>query len=234
MRDPNFANPIYAAAVAEQNRLRSKARVEALPSAPGLVGGADVSFNRFGTTFWGGIVVCDAQAGWRIVDEAVVRMEVDFPYIPGLLGFREVPVLVAAWERLRVRPAVLLVDAHGMAHPRRLGSAAHLGVALDVPTVGCAKSRLCGEFAEPKAGRGAWAPLMLEGEVVGCALRTRAGVKPLFVSVGHRADLDSSRELVLRCCPRYRIPEPIRLAHKTVNAARLRRTPTEDAESELD
>jgi deoxyribonuclease V len=184
------------------------------------VAGADCSFNRFGSTFWGGVVVCDMEEGFRVVDQAVVQMEVDFPYLPGLLAFREVPVLCAAHDRLGVKPEVTLVDAHGTAHPRRFGSAAHLGVVLDVPTVGCAKSPLCGTFEAPGSERGAWSPLSLEGDIVGAVLRTRSGVAPLFVSPGHRCDLPSALALVLRCAPKFRLCEPIRLAHELVNRAR--------------
>ncbi len=220
MKRPEYANPRYSQALEEQERLCALLRLEPLPETPRLVAGADCSFNRFGTTFWGGFVVCDAQAGFAVVDRAVVRMEVDFPYLPGLLGFREVPVLARAYELLRTAPEVTLVDAHGTAHPRRFGSAAHLGVVLGIPTVGCAKSRLCGTFHEPGPARGAWSPLMLEGEPVGAVLRTRAGAAPVFVSPGHRCDLASALLLALRCAPRTRIPQPIRLAHELVNEAR--------------
>lgn len=220
MKRPEYANPRYSQALEEQERLRALLRLEPLPESPRLVAGADCSFNRFGTTFWGGFVVCDAQDGFAVVDRAVVRMEVDFPYLPGLLGFREVPVLARAYELLRTAPEVTLVDAHGTAHPRRFGSAAHLGAVLGIPTVGCAKSRLCGTFDEPGPARGAWSPLMLEGDTLGAVLRTRAGVAPIFVSPGHHSDLASSLILALRCAPRYRIPQPIRLAHELVNEAR--------------
>ncbi len=220
MKRPEYGNPKYSQALEEQERLRALLRLELLPENPRLVAGADCSFNRFGSTFWGGLVVCDAQDGFAVVDRAVVRMEVDFPYLPGLLGFREVPVLTGAYGLLRTAPEVTLVDAHGTAHPRRFGSAAHLGVVLGIPTVGCAKSRLCGTFHEPGPARGAWSPLMVEGETLGAVLRTRAGAAPVFVSPGHRCDLASALELVLRCAPRYRIPRPIRLAHALVNAAR--------------
>jgi deoxyribonuclease V len=220
MKRPDYRNPRYATALEEQERLRISRLDCPLPPLVRLVAGADCSFNRFGKTFWGGVVVCDAEDAFRAVDAAVVRMEVDFPYLPGLLGFREVPVLSEAFSRLKVVPEVTLVDAQGTAHPRRLGSAAHLGVLLDVPTVGCAKSLLCGTFQPPATDRGNWSPLMDGGERIGAALRTRAGVAPVFVSPGHRSDLESSLALVLRCAPRYRIPQPIRLAHELVNEAR--------------
>jgi len=220
MKRPDYKNPRYAEALLEQERLSALRREAPLAPVPRLVAGADCSFNRFGSTFWGGLVVCDAESGFEVVDSAVVRMEVDFPYLPGLLGFREVPVLAAAFSRLRVRPEVTLVDAHGTAHPRRLGSAAHLGVVLDIPTVGSAKSLLCGTFEGPGEERGAWSPLLDGDELIGAALRTRAGVQPVFVSPGHRSDLPSSIALVLRCAHRVRLPEPIRLAHELVNRAR--------------
>jgi deoxyribonuclease V len=219
-KDPAYSDSRCAEAVEEQRRLRAKVRLEPLPSGLRWVGGADVSSNRFGRTLWGGIVVCDALSNFGVVVQSVVRMEVDVPYIPGLLAFREVPVLEAAWERLARKPEVVLVDAHGLAHPRRFGSASHLGVKLGVPTVGCAKSRLCGEHGEPGAERGSWTPLFLDGEEVGRVVRTRAGVKPVFVSPGHLSDLESAVELVLRCSPRLRIPQPVRLAHEAVNEAR--------------
>jgi deoxyribonuclease V len=166
------------------------------------------------------MVVCDAQAGFRVVERAVVRMEVDFPYIPGLLGFREVPVLARAFEALSLKPEAILVDAHGTAHPRRFGSAAHLGVVLGVPTVGSAKSLLCGSYDEPPPQRGGWSPILLDGTVIGAALRTRSYVRPVYVSPGHLSDLPTAVALVLACSPLYRLPEPIRKAHGAVNEAR--------------
>ena len=220
VKDPEYREARYRKALEEQRKLRSRVREEALIRSPRLVAGADVSFNLYGKTFWGGLVVCDIQNDFKAVDRSVVRMVVDFPYIPGLLGFREVPVLKAAYEGLAVKPEVILVDAHGRAHPRRLGSASHLGVVLNVPAVGCAKSLLCGEYDEPDWERGAFSPMTLEGEIVGRVLRTRSDVKPVFVSVGHRCDLEAAAQLVLACSPKYRIPQPIRLAHDFVNDAR--------------
>ncbi|MFZ5983379.1 MAG: endonuclease V [Acidobacteriota bacterium] len=204
----------------EQARLRALRREAPLPGKIRYVAGADVSCGLRGRTFWGGYAVCDIEEGFAVADSAVVRMEVDFPYVPGLLAFREVPVLAEAFALLRVRPDAVLVDAQGTAHPRRFGSAAHLGVALGVPTVGCAKSRLCGEHREPGPERGAFTPLLLDGETVGAVLRTRAGVKPVYVSPGHLSDLPTCLDLVLRCSPRWRVPEPIRRAHDLVNGAR--------------
>jgi deoxyribonuclease V len=220
LKTPDYLDPVYRAALAEQSRLRERLVAEPLPREVRLIAGADVSSEFHGRTFWGGLVVCDALEGFRPVCSAVVRKEVDFPYIPGLLAFRELPALSEAYARLRVKPDATLVDAQGTAHPRRFGAAAHLGVVLDAPTVGCAKSLLCGEHEEPGGRRGDWSALVHEGEVVGRVLRTRSGVAPVFVSPGHRSDLESAAVLVLACAPRYRIPEPIRLAHQLVNEAR--------------
>jgi len=220
VKQPLYRNPRYQEALEEQVRLGRQRRESPLPSPLRWIGGADVSFHLYGTTFWGGMVVCDAQAGFRVVERAVVRMEVDFPYIPGLLGFREVPVLARAFEALSLKPEAILVDAHGTAHPRRFGSAAHLGVVLGVPTVGSAKSLLCGSYDEPPPQRGGWSPILLDGTVIGAALRTRSYVRPVYVSPGHLSDLPTAVALVLACSPLYRLPEPIRKAHGAVNEAR--------------
>jgi len=222
---PRYADPKYSRAIREQERLREALRILPLPGKISAVGGADVSFTMWGKDFFGAVVVCDLDGGLATLDQAVAYEKVDFPYIPGLLGFREVPVLRKAFGKLSRPPDVLLVDAHGIAHPRGFGSASHLGVVLDVPTVGCAKSRLCGEHDEPPAEKGGRTPLVFGGETVGIVLRTRCGVSPVYVSPGQRADPASSAELALRCCPRYRIPEPLRRAHDLANRARRGEVP---------
>jgi deoxyribonuclease V len=141
--------------------------------------------------------------------------------VPGLLAFREGPVILHALRRLKAEPDVLIFDAHGMAHPRRLGLATHLGVLLDLPSVGCAKSCLCGEYEEPGEEKGSWTHLYDDGEIIGAVVRTRDRVKPVFVSVGHRVDLESAVSLVLRCAPRYRLPETTRWAHRVAGGESL-------------
>jgi len=136
-----------------------------------------------------------------------------FPYIPGLLSFRELPLILSACEKLSSVPDLVLVDGQGIAHPRRMGLASHLGLLLDKPTVGCAKSRLCGYHDMPGVEPGSYAELIDKDEVVGVALRTRCGVKPVYVSIGHKVDLQTARNRVLECCRGYRLPEPTRLAH---------------------
>ncbi|SFM52921.1 deoxyribonuclease V [Thermodesulforhabdus norvegica] len=140
--------------------------------------------------------------------------KVRFPYIPGLLSFREVPAIFEAWRKLERKPDVFLCDGQGIAHPRGLGLASHLGLLLDIPTVGCAKARLCGHHAELGIEKGVRTFLYLDKKVIGVVLRSRAGVKPLYVSPGHKTDIESSVRLVEKCLGRYRIPEPLRVAHR--------------------
>jgi deoxyribonuclease V len=158
--------------------------------------------------------------GLEPLESARHEREVDFPYVPGLLGFREVPALLAAFERLSTRPDLVLVDGHGLAHPRRFGIACHLGVELDLPTIGCGKSLLVGEHREPGPRRGARTRLVHRDEVVGYALRTRERVKPLFVSIGHRTSLATAVRVVLACTRGFRLPEPIRAADREAGEQR--------------
>ncbi len=151
-------------------------------------------------------------------ETATAEEPVRFPYVTGLLAFRELPAALAALERLPTTPQAVLVDGHGLAHPRRFGLACHLGLALDLPTAGCGKTRLVGDYAMPQSPRGSQAALTLRGEVVGAVLRTRADVSPVFVSVGHRLSLRAATALALRCTGRYRQPEPLRQAHLAARA----------------
>lgn len=184
-------------------------------SVPDLkkVAGIDVSVNRWTRTGRAAVVVLDYPA-MTVAEVSAVSGDITFPYVPGLLTFREAPLVLAAWEKLATAPDAVLVDGQGIAHPRRIGLAAHLGLYLGVPTVGCAKSRLIGEHEEPGIEAGSRADLMDNGEVIGQVVRTRTGVKPLYVSIGHLIDLPSAVRLVLDCCRGYRLPEPTRLAHQ--------------------
>jgi deoxyribonuclease V len=181
------------------------------PAAVETVAGVDVGFR-------GGMaraaVVVLTFPDLKPVDRSLAEVPVRFPYVPGLLALREGPAVLAALEHLTVWPDVFLFDAHGLAHPRRIGLASHLGVILDWPSIGCAKSRLTGIHAEPGDTVGEWAPLVDGLETVGSVLRTRAGVKPVYVSIGHRVDLGTAIELVLGCTRGYRLPETTRFAHK--------------------
>ena len=175
------------------------------------VAGVDVGFENADTAR-AAIVVLDYRT-LEPLDYALARLPVAFPYVPGLLSFRECPVILRALEQLRVAPDVLLCDGHGIAHPRRLGIAAHLGVLTGLPAVGVAKKRLTGRHGEVPEGRGEWTPLLdRAGDTLGAVLRTRVGTRPLIVSPGHRTDLATALELVMACTTRYRLPETTRWA----------------------
>ncbi|GIH71027.1 deoxyribonuclease V [Sphaerimonospora thailandensis] len=178
-----------------------------------LVAGLDVGYAVKGNEVTGAVVVLDADT-LRVVDRAVVRERVRFPYVPGLFAFRELPSLLAALDRLPVTPDLLICDGYGLAHPRRFGLACHLGVLTGLPTVGVAKTAFVGSHDAPGRERGAWSPIRIDGDVVGRALRTREGVKPVYVSQGHRVGLDTACAHVLRLTPAYRLPEPIRQADR--------------------
>jgi deoxyribonuclease V len=184
-----------------------------------LVAGADISFNRQAPYLFAAVVIM-RLGDLSVVERVGLRHQVNFPYVPGFLSFREVPPILAAWRELKRQPDVLLCDGQGIAHPRRLGLAAHLGLLLDLPAIGCAKSRLIGRYREPGWRKGSASRLSDGPEIIGRVLRTRSGVKPLYISIGHRIGLEDAVSLVLRCCPRYRIPEPTREAHMTVNRLR--------------
>jgi deoxyribonuclease V len=184
-----------------------------------LVAGADVSYNRFSNVFYAGVVVL-RMSDLTVVETRKAVRQSPFPYIPGLLSFREAPALLEAFSRIESDPDLIMVDGAGIAHPRRIGIASHLGLWLERPCVGCAKSRLTGTYEEPGRAAGSSTPLLDKGEVIGRVVRTKNGVKPLFISVGHRIDLDSAVRLVLQTCRGYRLPEPTRQAHLFVNEVR--------------
>jgi deoxyribonuclease V len=181
-------------------------------ASPRLIAGADISVDRVAGTGTAAVVVL-SYPELEAVEVSMVTDRIPFPYVPGLLSFREAPLVLAACERLPLTPDLLLVDGQGIAHPRRLGLAAHLGLFLEIPVVGCAKSRLCGEYTEPGNTSGDYSDLSDNGEVIGAVVRTRTGVKPLFISIGNRIDLPQAISWVLNCCRGYRLPEPTRLAH---------------------
>ncbi len=188
-----------------------------------LLGGVDVSNNRFDPEqrVFAAVVVLSLP-DLHVVETAGAAARAAMPYVPGLLGFREVPALLAAWEKLRSKPDLVLVDGHGVAHPRRLGIAAHLGVVLDVPAIGVAKSVLVGAEDPPLPDEaGAETPLVWRGERIGTALRTRRRANPLYVSVGHRVSLGTAVAWVRRATNTYRLPEPTRHAHLAANALRV-------------
>ncbi len=202
-----------AQAIAIQSELAAEVSCTGTITKPRFVAGVDVSVSRWAKTGTAAVVVL-SYPRFELVEVQVVTGSLDFPYVPGLLTFREAPLTLAACEKLNVTPDLVIVDGQGVAHPRRIGLASHLGLCLDVPTIGCAKSRLCGEYAEPAVEEGSSTELKDNGEVVGAVVRTRTSVKPVFVSVGHRISLSSAIDWVMACCRGYRIPEPTRLAHQ--------------------
>lgn len=177
------------------------------------VAGVDVGFEGGGAVTRAAVVVL-GYPGLELLETAIARRPTTFPYVPGLLSFRELPAVLEALDRLRETPDLLLCDGQGIAHPRRFGIASHLGLLVDLPSIGVAKSRLYGSHSAVPEARGAWTPLHAEGEVIGAVLRTRTGVKPLYVSPGHRVNLETAVGYVLGCCTRYRLPETTRQAHR--------------------
>lgn len=213
-----FENLTVSRAREIQLQLRDRILFEPPPGfAPHLAAGADVSFDRKRHMAFAAVVVIDLTS-LETVDVATASMPVSFPYVPGYLSFRELPVLCAAWSELSRPPDVAIFDGHGYAHPRRMGLACHAGIAFDLPSIGCAKSILIGEVAEPPAERGSRSPLLDPdtGEELGWALRTRDRVRPLYVSIGHRIDLATAADLILRLTPggRFRFPESTRRADR--------------------
>lgn len=181
-------------------------------TVPRFIAGVDISVKRELGIATGAVVVLKYPE-LELVETKIVNGELDFPYVPGLLSFRESPLTLAACERLTITPDLILVDGQGIAHPRRMGLASHLGLFLDIPTVGCAKSLLCGSYEAPGTEPGSYTEVVDSGEVIAAALRTRQGVKPVYVSIGHKVDLQTAIQWVLNCCRGYRLPEPTRLAH---------------------
>lgn len=187
-------------------------RSRCLSGDPRYVAGVDLSVDRVRGRGRAAVVVI-SYPGLQTVEVQIAEGKLDWPYVPGFLSFREAPLVLAACRKLDITPDLLIVDGQGVAHPRGLGLASHLGLFLDTPTIGCAKSLLCGAHGALDEVRGAATEVVYGGEVVAAALRTRDGVKPVYVSVGHKVDLASAVEWVLHCTGRYRLPEPTRLAH---------------------
>jgi deoxyribonuclease V len=185
-----------------------------------VIAGADISYGRNSDLFFAAVVLL-SYPDMQPIEEVHAVGKVSFPYVPGLLSFREGPVLLKAFENMRWTPDLVMFDGQGIAHPRGVGLAAHLGLFLDIPTIGCAKSRLCGEYREPGPLPGDHEELLHKGQVIGYVLRTKARVRPVFVSPGHRISLERSREITMKCCRGYRLPEPIRQAHLAVNRLRI-------------
>jgi deoxyribonuclease V len=206
-------------AIEIQQKLRSQVAIEKLQTPIRFAAGADISFDKGSDVVYAGVVVLQLPELTEVARATAVTTA-KFPYIPGLLSFRESPPVLEAWAKLKTLPDVLMIDGQGLAHPRRFGIACHIGVLLNVPTIGCAKSLLVGRYEEPATPGGSYSPLMDRGEQVGVALRTRDDVSPIFVSIGHKVMLEDAVRLAMQCTHGYRIPEPTRQAHLLVNALR--------------
>lgn len=203
-----------ADAIALQQQLRSQVITQdRLPESLRFVAGVDAGFEADGTLTRAAVVVLSFP-DLTPVDEALVRRPTVFPYVPGLLSFREVPAVLEALAQLQTEPDLILVDGQGIAHPRRLGIASHLGLLIDRPTIGVAKSRLVGTHAPVPPEKGAWVPLADQGECIGAVLRSRTNVNPLYISPGHRISLETALDYTLRCTTQYRLPETTRLADR--------------------
>lgn len=209
----------YKGGVRRQLELRDRIVIRGGPRRVRRVAGADISYDKGSDVFHAAVVVVSCP-GLEVVEEATARGKSPFPYIPGLLSFREGPLLMRAFRRLKEPPDLVLFDGHGIAHMRGFGIACHLGLLLDLPAVGCGKSRLVGKHDEPGNTVGAQAPLRYEGRSVGAVVRTRRNVKPIFVSPGHRIGIASAVRWTLKMCNGYRLPEPTRRAHLLANALR--------------
>lgn len=196
-----------------QRKLAGKVILEDEFDAIHCVAGADIGFESNNKITRAAISILELP-DLDEIETAIARQATVFPYVPGLLSFREIPCLLAAMQKLGQTPDMVLCDGQGYAHPRRFGLACHLGVITGLPTIGVAKSRLIGEYEEPENMRGAWEPLIDKGETIGAVLRTRVDTRPVYVSVGHRIGLASAVDYVMRCTGRYRLPETTRHAHR--------------------
>ncbi len=229
MKDLHSWNLSCSEAANLQKKLAEKVQFEPLQYQPRLIAGLDCAISKDGQKIIAAAVVLRTATvgkglwdtleppGFETIETAHAIQKLNFPYVPGLLSFRESPVCIAAVEKLKLEPDVFIIDGQGIAHPRRLGIASHLGLFFDKPTIGCAKSRLTGQFEEPPPEKGTYSLLKDKGEVIGAVVRTRTNVEPVFVSVGNKCRLEDAIEVILFCVTKYRLPEPTRIAHQVVS-----------------
>jgi deoxyribonuclease V len=210
----------YSQAISLQKELAGRVEHKKIKAKPKTIAGLDCAFSKDGKEIIAAIVVL-RFGDFELIEIQNAIQNVNFPYIPGLLSFREAPVCIAAAKKLKTIPGIFMIDGQGIAHPRRLGIAAHLGLFFNKPTIGCAKSRLIGEFREPALKKGSFSQLTDKEEIIGSVVRTRTNVKPVFISVGNKCMLEDAIEITLACAIKYRIPEPTRLAHQLVSRLKL-------------
>jgi deoxyribonuclease V len=218
----NCLNHNWNLGIAEARNLQTELSARVIRSGtvlnPRFIAGIDVSVSRFSKLGRASVVILD-NPSMVPVEACHAEGTLLFPYIPGYLSFRETPLIMEAWQKLSIRPDLLIVDGQGIAHPRRFGVATHLGLLLDIPTIGCAKSRLIGQSSYLPEEAGTHSLLTDKGEIIGAAVRTRKSVKPLYISIGHKIDLESAIYWVLNSCHGFRLPEPTRLAHLAANGS---------------
>ncbi len=205
-------------AIVIQEKLRDQVITEdQLPERIQYVAGVDMGFEADGTISRAAVAVLSFP-DLQVIETSLAHRPTTFPYVPGFLSFREIPAVLDALEKITTIPDIILCDGNGIAHPRRLGIASHLGLLVDLPTIGVAKSLLLGKYEELAETKGNWQPLIHQGETIGAVLRSRTGVKPLYISSGHRISLPTAIDYVLRCTPKYRLPETTRIADKLASA----------------
>lgn len=212
IRNLHSFNVTTTEAIRIQQELADQICLSPFSGEYGYVAGADIAYLKKDKTLFAAVVVLEYPSGKEVISRTD-RGEAAFPYVPGLLTFREAPLVLRVFEDLPLTPDIVIFDGQGLAHPRGFGLACHIGLLLDIPSVGCAKSRLVGEYNEPARRRGSAAPLVYQDRVVGAVVRTRDKVKPVFVSPGHKVDIEGAVRIVLETCRGYRLPEPTRLAH---------------------
>ncbi|HEY0245066.1 MAG TPA: deoxyribonuclease V [Mucilaginibacter sp.] len=220
MSPSNYENLTPAQAIAYQHELRKQVRIEPLNKPIRIIGGADISFNKYSEVVYAGIVLFKYPE-LTLIGQGTAISKTKFPYISGLLAFREVPALLEAWEKLPVKPDVMVLDGQGIAHERRTGIATHFGLITDVPSIGSAKSRLAGKYEEPGYAIFDQSPMYDKGELIGIALRSKKNCNPIYISPGHRINMEQSVEVIKNCIKGYRVPEPTRQAHLLVNKIRV-------------
>lgn len=206
-------------AIARQREMRKQTKIQPLTGEIQTVAGADISFNMGSNVLHAGFLVLRLP-DLKVIARSLANKIVNFPYIPGLLAFREIPALLEAWNQLKIKPGVVVVDGHGIAHPRRMGIATQFGVTVDQPTIGCAKNILTGRYDEPDHSRGSYCAIMDDGEKIGLVYRSRDQVKPIFISPGHKVNFKDTRNIIEQCLTGYKHPETTRKAHQAVNKLR--------------
>ncbi|MGB4776694.1 MAG: deoxyribonuclease V [Daejeonella sp.] len=221
MNPADYEKLSVAEAITYQHELRKRIQIVPLAKPIKIIGGADISFNKYSEIVYAGIIVL-SYPDLKELERVTVISKTTFPYISGLLAFREVPALMEVWNKLKTKPDLLVLDGQGIAHRRRTGIATHFGLLADVPTIGCAKSRLFGDVTEPGNLPFAQTEILDKDEIIGIALRTKKNCKPILISPGHHVSIAQSVDIIKQCVGKYRIPEPTRRAHLLVNEARVK------------